>query len=110
LTTLDVPAELRLREPAERLLFRCAQELLRNAHQHGGAERATIAIREVGDRAVMDLRDDGPGFDPAVLADRPQEGHFGMRVLADLVENSGGRLEVKSAPGEGTAVRVEVPR
>jgi two-component system NarL family sensor kinase len=110
LTTLDLPAELRLGEPAERLLFRCAQELLRNAQQHGGAERATIAIREIGDRAVMDVRDDGRGFDPAVLADRPQEGHFGMRMLADLVESSGGRLDVESAPGQGTAVRVEVAR
>jgi signal transduction histidine kinase len=110
ITTLDVPEELRLGERAERLLFRCAQELLRNAHQHGGAERATIAIREAGNHVVMEMRDDGRGFDPAVLGQRPQEGHFGMRMLADLVDDSGGSLQVSSAPGEGTAVRVEVPR
>jgi two-component system NarL family sensor kinase len=109
-TTIEAPGELRLSEPAERLLFRCAQELLRNAHQHGRAQRATITILEADDHAVMEMHDDGRGFDPAVLAQRPQEGHFGMRVLADLVADAGGSLDVTSTPGEGTSVRVEVPQ
>jgi two-component system NarL family sensor kinase len=109
-TTVAVDDELRLGETAERLLFRCAQELLRNAHRHGGAGTATIAVRGSGDHAVMAMRDDGRGFDPAVLAERSGEGHFGMRVLTDLVDDAGGTLEVASAAGEGTTVRVEVPR
>lgn len=109
-TTVDVTCDQRLGEPAERLLFRCAQELLRNAHSHAGANMATIVVQESGDRVVMKMRDDGRGFDLAVLEQRPEQGHFGLRALADLVEDAGGSLDVASAPGEGTSVRVEVPR
>lgn len=55
---------------------------------------------------MLEIVDDGRGFDPAVA---PTEGHFGLRTLRSLVRESGGTLEVESAPGEGTTVRMEVP-
>jgi signal transduction histidine kinase len=51
------------------------------------------------------VADDGRGFDP----DAVPEGHFGLRLLADLARDAGGRLDVSSAPGAGTVVRMEVP-
>jgi two-component system NarL family sensor kinase len=108
-TSVDID-DVALGEDAERLLFRSAQELLRNAHQHGHADTAAITIHAHGDHAVMQVRDDGRGFDPAVLADRPGQGHFGLRVLSDLMADAGGRVDVTSFPGHGTTVRVEVPQ
>jgi signal transduction histidine kinase len=56
---------------------------------------------------VLDVLDDGPGFDPAVL-DEPAEGHFGLRVLADLASDAGATLQVASAPGAGTHWRLAI--
>jgi signal transduction histidine kinase len=109
-THVNSTAGLGLGEPAERLLFRCAQELLRNTLEHGGAANAWIVLGQADRRAVLQLRDDGRGFDPETLGERPEHGHFGMRMLADLVADAGGRLEIHSAPGRGTVVDVEVPR
>jgi signal transduction histidine kinase len=56
---------------------------------------------------VLDVLDDGPGFDAAVL-DQPVEGHFGLRVLADLASDAGATLQVASAPGAGTHWRLAI--
>jgi two-component system, NarL family, sensor kinase len=107
-TTLHAADDPELDEEAEQLLFRCAQEALRNAVRHAGAEAATVELSVAGDRAVLTVADDGRGFDPAVLAGRPADGHFGLAVLRDLVHERGGTLDVRSAPGQGTTVRVEL--
>jgi two-component system, NarL family, sensor kinase len=107
----ELAADVRVELPAasEALLFRCAQEALRNAAAHAHAGQATVTLRAAGDRASLEVADDGRGFDPAVLEARPAEGHFGMRLARDLVRDAGGELSVDSAPGRGTRVRVEVP-
>jgi two-component system, NarL family, sensor kinase len=94
---------------AEALLFRCAQEALRNAVAHADASHVAVTLRRSGDRAYLEVADDGRGFDPAVLANRPAEGHFGVKLARDLVRDAGGELTIDSAPGRGTRVRVEVP-
>ena len=53
------------------------------------------------------VTDNGAGFDPATV---PREGHLGLRSLRDLVVDSGGMLELDSAPGAGTTVRLEIAR
>jgi signal transduction histidine kinase len=83
---------------------------MRNAHGHASATAATIQVAGGSERMVMVVADDGQGFDTAALEQRAKEGHFGLRVVRDLVEDAGGTLEVLSAPGRGTTVRVEVPR
>jgi two-component system, NarL family, sensor kinase len=108
-TTLEADEALTLAPDIEALLFRCAQEALRNAATHAGADQVTVRVSAEAGRASLEVADDGRGFDPAVLDDRPAEGHFGMRLVRDLVRDAGGRLSVDSAPGAGTRVRVEVP-
>jgi signal transduction histidine kinase len=108
-TTAAVSPALALDPGAERLLFRCAQEALRNAHKHADATSATIALRDADGTVCLEVADDGHGFDPAVLAGRAEEGHFGLRLVRDLVQDAGGELSVDSAPGRGTRVSVELP-
>jgi signal transduction histidine kinase len=109
-TTVEGTDELRVGEDAERLLFRSAQEVLRNTHKHAHATQARMRLTQDGDGVTLDMRDDGRGFDPRVLDRRETEGHFGIVVLRDLIADAGGRLTVDSAPGEGTRVIVELPR
>ena len=94
-----------LTDGEERLAHRVAQECLRNAARHASPCTATLTLARDGDSVVLDVVDDGPGFDPAVLA-RPTEGHFGMRVLGDLATDAGATLEVATAPGSGTHWRL----
>jgi two-component system, NarL family, sensor kinase len=101
-TVAVVDEDVELSEATERLLFRAAQEALRNAARHSGA----TAIRaSVSAPARLEVADDGVGFDPAAVPD----GHFGLRLLADLAHDAGGRLEIDSAPGRGTTVVLELP-
>jgi signal transduction histidine kinase len=98
-----------LDDATERLLFRSAQEVLRNAHRHAAAAHATIHLHQPDEEIVMEIADDGRGFDATRLQERRENGHFGLRALDDLIRDAGGRLHVRSAPGEGTTIRVQVP-
>ncbi len=106
---IDIPAELRLREPVEALLYRGAQEALRNVAKHAGA--ATVAVRVEQENGVVWLQvdDDGQGFSPEALEERQAGGHLGLRLLGDLAERAGGSLDVATRPGQGTSLRLEVP-
>jgi two-component system NarL family sensor kinase len=103
---LDVPADLDLPPEVEALFFRSAQEALRNVLAHAQAGRVDVRVRARGGRAVIDVEDDGRGFD---VAGHAEQGHLGLRLLGDLARDAGGRLEVHSEPGRGTCVRVEAP-
>jgi signal transduction histidine kinase len=56
------------------------------------------------------IADDGSGFSPERRAQRAAEGHVGLSLLEELARQAGGRLDVRSADGEGTTVELEVPR
>ena len=87
------------------LVWRVAQEAVRNAIRHSGATTLAVTVRGDGARLTLGVVDDGVGFDTdnAVDPDR-----YGLRGLRSLVRDVGGELEVISAPGEGTTVRMEV--
>jgi signal transduction histidine kinase len=104
-TSLDVDPDLRLEPETEALFFRVAQEAVRNAVKHAGAESVSVRVgaTDIGARLVVE--DDGCGFD---LAAAGGEGHFGLRVLEGLARDAGGALEIDSAPGAGARVTVEV--
>lgn len=89
------------------LLHRIGRELLRNAVRHGapGVVRVDVDTPSTG-RVRMTVTDDGRGFDPAA---RPPDGHVGLRLVELAVEELGGTLAVRSAPGEGTTVEVMLP-
>lgn len=95
-------------EEARRLVFRVAQECLRNAAAHAAPCTALVSLRADGDNTVLTVADDGPGFDPDILQNRPA-GHFGTQVLADLADGAGATLMVATAPGAGTTWRLVVP-
>jgi two-component system NarL family sensor kinase len=109
-TTIAIPPGLSLPASTERLLFRCAQEALRNASKHAGAACARVRVTEADDRIRMEVSDDGGGFDVAMVAARAERGHLGLRLIRDLVEDAGGRFDVSSEPSQGTTLRIEVPR
>jgi signal transduction histidine kinase len=94
----------RLSSELETALYRITQEALTNARKHGAAARAVIELHEYERSVHLTVRDDGHGFDPAAKADG--FGLIGMRERAELLA---GRLEVDSAPGQGTTVTVTLP-
>ena len=103
---VDVSGEESASDAAVALVWRVAQEGIRNVVHHAEALRVSLTVHREADQLVLEIVDDGRGFDPATGA---AEGHFGLRTLDGLVRQSGGTLEVESAPGEGTTLRMEVP-
>lgn len=89
------------------LVWRVAQEAVRNTLRHAGATELSVEVRSQGPLTVLEVVDDGCGFDPAEAVDRT---HFGLRGLESLIADAGGTLEVTSSPGRGTTVRLEVRR
>jgi len=88
-------------------LYRVAQESLRNMERHAHATSAQVSLACDGDTLVLEVSDDGRGFDvPDAQARRPGMGLFAMRERVALVD---GRLDIESAPGRGTQVRASVP-
>lgn len=106
---VDVPADLRLRAPVEALLFRGAQEALRNVAKHAGAGTVDVRVEQVNGVVRLQVDDDGQGFSPEALEERRAEGHLGLRLLGDLAERAGGSLEIVPTPGVGTRLRLVVP-
>jgi signal transduction histidine kinase len=114
--TRGVTVELDVRTPLDdidderqRLLYRVCQEVLRNAVTHAAPCAVRIAVREEDDMLVLEIADDGPGFDPALVAREPGDGHLGTRVLLDLAAHAGAELCLATAPGAGTRWRLRVP-
>nr|WP_228501529.1 histidine kinase [Nocardioides agariphilus] len=91
------------------LVWRVAQEAVRNAIRHARASTLVVDVRIEGhgdeERVVLRVTDDGTGFDTSGGRD-PER--FGLRGLASLAQDAGGRLEVQSTLGAGTEVRLEV--
>lgn len=85
-------------------LYRIVQEALANAGKHARATDVAIRIRSAKAEVVAEVEDNGAGFDPATVA--LGQGIAGMRERAQLL---GGRLQVRSRPGQGTTVRTAVP-
>ncbi len=104
---LRVEGERRLSPDVEGELFRIAQEALNNAIKHADAKRIDVELKITPERAALTVRDDGRGFDlqrPGLRSRR-----LGLTSMRERAESVGGRVRVESKPGEGTAVRVEVP-
>jgi two-component system, NarL family, sensor kinase len=106
---LDPAARLRLDPERERLVYRVAQECLRNAAKHAGACTVAMTLYREDDDVLLDVLDDGAGFAGRPWADGGGQAHFGVRVMADLASSAGALLQVASAPGRGTHWRLVVP-
>jgi two-component system, NarL family, sensor kinase len=108
--TLDFASETGLDAAGERLVFRVARECLSNIAKHASATNVQVSLERVERHTVMEIIDDGVGFDAAKLLAHPAEGHFGLRVLGDTVSDAGGELSLSSAPGAGTRWMLRIPR
>ncbi|MFG2619939.1 GAF domain-containing sensor histidine kinase [Streptomyces sp. NPDC048507] len=92
----------------EEAVLRVAQEALHNALRHSGADRVEVTLaRTPGGGAVLRVRDGGRGFSPSTV--RTAGRHLGLVSMRDRASGAGGRLEVRSGPGEGTTIEMEVP-
>jgi signal transduction histidine kinase len=92
------------------LLFRIAQEALRNVVRHAGASQATISVRGDGDRLTMTIADDGRGFQmPSTLSDLASTGRLGLAGMSERVRLLGGILNIRSSPGKGSIIEIDVP-
>ena len=94
----------------DRLLFRIAHECLENVRRHSSAAHVWLHLESGPDVVVLEIADDGVGFDVDAALAQPPEGHFGLRVLADVASGAGAELAVSSAPGAGCRWRLTVPR
>jgi signal transduction histidine kinase len=91
-------------------MYRIAQEALSNIVRHAHADHAKVCLRETSDELVVELADDGVGFDvTAVRTDRPPDSGMGMVSMRERTKLLGGTFQIHSIPGQGTTVRAEIP-
>ena len=96
----------RLSPAIENNLLRLGQEAISNAVKHAHAKKISVALGFSPHEVGFTVRDDGSGFDPA---HPPAGSHFGMLGQRERTAQMGGKLEVTSAPGQGTEVKVQIP-
>lgn len=109
-TELDVEDVADVSPTSAGLVWRVAQEAVRNAVRHGDPRHLWVRVAldpEEPNRLRLTVRDDGRGFAADAGAGRDR---FGLRGMRDLIREAGGRLEVDSVPGQGTRVELEVRR
>jgi signal transduction histidine kinase len=106
---LDVGDHLALHTDDEALIFRTAQEALRNVNRHSGAERVDVLIYSNDRSIVASVRDDGRGFNTEDVLGESADGHMGLRLLAGLAAEAGAELSILSSSG-GTDLTLEIPR
>jgi signal transduction histidine kinase len=112
--TVDVTGAEQLDETTETLVYRAAQEAVRNIVRHSDAGAVTLSVARgytAGSRVeslILRVRDDGHGFETGDVAARGR-GSVGLELLRALVTSHGGTLTVDTAPGMGTELRMHVP-
>ena len=86
-------------------LVQFVTEALSNQARHSGTATCSVTLARIGEDAVLEIRDEGAGFDP----ERASGQGFGLRNLGERAARMHGRLSILSAPGKGTAVRLIIP-
>lgn len=106
---LEIGQDTGLDAAGERLVYRVAQECLNNIARHASATNVEVRLERLERNAVLSINDNGVGFDAPDLLAHPKQGHFGLRVLGDVVADAGGELLLASAPGGGTHWQLRIP-
>lgn len=101
-------AELSFAPHCEVQVLRVVQEALTNVRKHAGASQAVVRVRQAERATVLEVEDDGRGFDPDSL-DGPDRSGFGMASMRERTALVDGELTVASRPGSGTRVAVTIP-
>jgi signal transduction histidine kinase len=105
---LDLEAVVEPDPGRAREILRIAQEALSNAVRHAHADHIRLRLADEDGRVVLEVRDDGAGFDPDAPEVRSRR--LGLTSMEERAQRLGGRLTVASAPGGGTTVRLEAAR
>ena len=92
-------------------ILRVTQEALANVRKHAEASRVTVTLSYLDDGVVLDVRDDGVGFEPVIFAATGDGllGGVGLQLMLDRVEQLGGTRVIESSAGDGTSVVVQLP-
>jgi signal transduction histidine kinase len=102
-----VGEEHRLRQDVEVNLFRIVQEALANVAHHAKATNVTVTIVFMDREVKLEIRDNGQGFVAPINADGLSK--FGLIGMRERTEMLGGRLKIRSSPGNGTRIEVSIP-
>ena len=87
-------------------IYRVIQELINNAIKHAAATQAIVQVSKSNGRLSVTVEDDGKGFDPAILKNAKGIGWSNIESRIDFMK---GKVDIQSAPGDGTSVLVELP-
>lgn len=98
-------AEVSLSPQQEHALARVAREALHNARRHAGAARVCLDLRRTPEGLVLQVTDDGLGFDPSLVP----AGHYGLSGMRERLALLGGHLTIDSQPGQGTRLTATLP-
>jgi PAS domain S-box-containing protein len=104
---LDDRLSERVPESCAVLVYRTAREALANVRQHARASTVTVELLEIEDGCLLRVVDDGVGYDPARIEDRP--GHLGHMLIRERSEMAGGWWRIESSSGSGTTVETWIP-
>jgi signal transduction histidine kinase len=109
---LDIPTDApRLPQSTELAIFRVFQEALANVLRHADATRLSLELKSDDRSVTARLTDNGRGFDPLDAERASASGHhLGLVSMQERAAFIGAELEVSSAPGRGTTIRLRVPR
>lgn len=100
----------RLAPELETTCFRIGQEALTNVARHAHATFVEIGLHASNDELELVVADNGAGFDSSEVGSvEMRRKHFGLVSMSERANIAGGKLEVQSAPGEGTRLRVTLP-
>ena len=98
----------RLDSERQAIVYRVAQEAVRNVIAYADARTVRVELTVDGELIRFVVSDDGRGFGVGVREERLAEGHLGLSLVEELVQQSGGRFEVTSTEGIGTRVELEL--
>lgn len=106
-TELTAPPD-RIGDGQQTVVLRVAQEALQNVRKHAAAAHTVVATRLEGADWVLEVSDDGRGFDSESVAARGRR-NFGLQFMRERAELIGARIDVRSRPNGGTVVRLAIP-
>lgn len=104
--TLDVRLAEPMSEAIEHQMFLLIQEGMANAVKHSGASRVTLTLHDRGHQYVLQIYDNGVGFDPTVS----KAGSYGLTTMKERAQKLGGDLEILSRQGSGTRIDIRIPK
>jgi signal transduction histidine kinase len=90
-------------------IYRIVQAALANVARHSGAHEAWVSLTKADGNLALEIRDDGEGFNPDADMDRTSGEGMGLMGMRERAEHLKGTIVVRSAPGHGTMVRIEIP-